>query len=133
TIRFPFSHRMDPLKTSAVPEAKLHFLDYWRIIRIRKAVIISVFLLVSITATFVTFFLPKSYASRASIKVQRDVPERPGLANEPSMQSTYDPFFIETEFRVIQSELILDRVITNLHLNEAWTAKMRRPNLLTVP
>ena len=33
------------------PEAKLHFLDYWRIIRIRKMVILTVFLLVVITTT----------------------------------------------------------------------------------
>ena len=36
---------MDPLKTSAPQETKLHFLDYWRIIRIRKTVILAVFLL----------------------------------------------------------------------------------------
>ena len=64
---------MDPLKTSAPPEAKLHFLDYWRIIRIRKTVILAVFLLVVITATIVTFILPEAYSSKARIKVERDV------------------------------------------------------------
>ena len=46
---------MDPLKVSPPQETKLHFLDYWRIIRIRKTVILAVFLLVVITATLVTF------------------------------------------------------------------------------
>ncbi len=46
---------MDPLKTPPPQETKLHFLDYWRIIRIRKTVILAVFLLVVITATLVTF------------------------------------------------------------------------------
>ena len=45
------------------PETKLHFLDYWRIIRIRKTVILAVFLLVAITTTLVTFVLPESFAS----------------------------------------------------------------------
>ena len=63
---------MDPLKAPSTPETKLHFLDYWRIIRIRKTVIIAVFLLVAITATFVTFFLPVSYSSKATIKIERD-------------------------------------------------------------
>ena len=45
---------MDSLKTSSPQEAKLHFLDYWRIIRIRKTVILAVFLLVVITATVAT-------------------------------------------------------------------------------
>jgi len=49
---------MEPAKNQPQPEASLHFLDYWRIIRIRKTVIISVFLLIAITATVVTFILP---------------------------------------------------------------------------
>ena len=36
---------MDALKTTTPQETKLHFLDYWRIIRIRKTVILAVFLL----------------------------------------------------------------------------------------
>ena len=64
---------MDPLKSSAPQETKLHFLDYWRIIRIRKTIILAVFLLVVITATLVTFILPESYSSTARIKVERDV------------------------------------------------------------
>ena len=60
---------MDPLKAPPTQESKLHFLDYWRIIRIRKTVILAVFLLVVITATLVTFVLPKHYLSKASIKV----------------------------------------------------------------
>src|SRR6266480_1807768 len=56
---------MDPLKVTPPPEAKLHFLDYWRIIRIRKTVILAVFLLVVITATIVTFILPEAYSSKA--------------------------------------------------------------------
>ena len=63
---------MDPLKAAPTQETKLHFLDYWRIIRIRKTVILAVFLLVVITATLVTFILPEAYSSTARIKVERD-------------------------------------------------------------
>src|SRR5580693_426911 len=104
---------MDPLKTSAPPEAKLHFLDYWRIIRIRKTVILAVFLLVVITATIVTFILPEAYSSRARIKVERDVTDVAGVDGQRGY-SGYDPYFIQTEFEVIQSEVILDSVIDRL-------------------
>ena len=66
---------MDPLRVSPPQETKLHFLDYWRIIRIRKTVILAVFLLVVITATLVTFILPESYSSTAKIRVDRDSPD----------------------------------------------------------
>ncbi|HZV34221.1 MAG TPA: polysaccharide biosynthesis tyrosine autokinase [Verrucomicrobiae bacterium] len=114
---------MDPIKTSSQPEAKLHFLDYWRIIRIRKTVILAVFLLVVITATIVTFILPEAYSSRAVIKVERDVNDVQGVADRPNFGGVYDPYFIQTEFEVIQSEKVLDKVIEKLHLNEAWQKK----------
>src|SRR5438034_7002517 len=93
-------------KSFNAPEVKLHFLDYWRIIRIRKTVILAVFLLVVITATLVTFILPESYASSARIKIERDNPDIQGLAERP-LGAGYDPYFIQTEFETIQSEKVL--------------------------
>src|SRR5215510_6785837 len=113
---------MDPIKTQTQQEAKLHFLDYWRIIRIRKTVILAVFLLVVITATLVTFILPEQFASTARIKVERDVSDVSGL-NENRMAMGYDPYFIQTEFETIQSEAVLGRVIRELKLNEEWGNK----------
>jgi capsular exopolysaccharide synthesis family protein len=112
-----------------MPEAKLHFLDYWRIIRIRKAVIILVFLLVSVTATFVTFLLPKTYSSKARMEVHLPSTDIASMSG-PSMVNQYDPFFIETEFQVIQSQAILDPVIDKMNLNEVWTEKYQRSTKL---
>src|SRR6516162_3442702 len=113
---------MDPLKVPPPQEAKLHFLDYWRIIRIRKTVILAVFLLVVITATLVTVILPESFSSTARIKVERDQSDITGLQG-PQGFAGYDPYFIQTEFEVIQSQLILEPVIKDLNLNEAWGKK----------
>src|SRR5712675_232387 len=115
---------MDPLKTQPQAESKLHFLDYWRIIRIRKTVILAVFLLVVITATLVTFILPESFASTARIKIERDVTDIEGMAGN-RMNMGYDPFFIQTEFEAIQSEVILGKVIDLLDLNTLWGAKFQ--------
>src|SRR5436309_11583732 len=105
---------MDPLKVSPAPETKLHFLDYWRIIRIRKTVILAVFLLVVITATLVTFILPEAFSSKARIKVERDQSDISDFTDARATMGGYDPYFIQTEFEVIQSELILGKVITDL-------------------
>src|SRR2546426_7191140 len=101
---------MDPLKVPAPQETKLHFLDYWRIIRIRKTVILAVFLLVVITATLVTFILPESFSATARIKIERDNPDIQGIAERNPMGG-YDPYFIQTEFETIQSERVLGKVI----------------------
>src|SRR5436190_15168431 len=114
---------MDPLKIPPAQETKLHFLDYWRIIRIRKTVILAVFLLVVITATLVTFILPESYSSTARIKVERDQSDIAELQQGRSGMGMYDPYFIQTEFEVIQSELILSKVIEEMDLNKEWGKK----------
>lgn len=113
---------MDPLNAPAAPENKLHFLDYWRIIRIRKTVILAVFLLVLITATLVTFVLPEYYLSTASIKIDRDVTDITSFTGTRN-PGVYDPYFIQTEFEAIKSEAILTNVIARFDLNNKWGRK----------
>jgi len=114
---------MDPLRVSPPQETKLHFLDYWRIIRIRKTVILAVFLLVVITATLVTFILPESYSSTAKIRVDRDSPDI-SLTDRAMPNGIYDAYFIQTEFETIRSRVVLERVIDQMDLNNAWGKKM---------
>lgn len=45
-----------------------------------------------------------------------------GLAEHP-WEGPYDPYYIQTEFEVIPSEVILGKVITDLHLNKEWGKK----------
>jgi polysaccharide biosynthesis transport protein len=116
--------------TFNAPEVKLHFLDYWRIIRIRKTVILAVFLLVTITTTVVTFILPKTYASTVRMKVEKDAPDV-ALMGDRQYGGGYDPYWMTTEFETIQSKSILYQVITNLNLNKTWAKKFGEENDLT--
>ena len=103
-------------------ETKLHFLDYWRIIRIRKTVILAVFLLVVITATVVTLMYPESFGGTARITVDQDHPDIGGVTGMP-VGNTYDPYFLLTEFQTIQSEAVLNKVVTAMNLREKWGKK----------
>jgi capsular exopolysaccharide synthesis family protein len=117
---------MDQTKTTIMappPEARLHFLDYWRVIRIRKAIIITVFLITAIIATAVTFILPESYASTAKIKVENDGGIVNGFNNPAATAFPYDPYFIQTTFEIMQSQLVLSNVIASMGLNETWGKK----------
>ena len=115
---------MEATKSFNSPEVKLHFLDYWRIIRIRKTVILAVFLLVTITTTLVTFILPKSYASTVRIAVDKNSQSVGGLDGQKSSYA-FDPYWIQTEFEKIQSKTILHVVITNLSLNRRWAPRLK--------
>ena len=103
-------------------ENKLHFLDYWRIIRIRKTVILAVFLLVVLTTTAVTFILPETYMSTARIEVGKDTPDI-GSILQPQAQAGYDPYFIQTEFEKIKSKPVLNKVIEELNLQNVWAKR----------
>ena len=114
---------MDQEKSPAPPEARLHFLDYWRVIRIRKAIIITVFLITAIIATAVTFILPESYASTCRIKVENDFTDTLGSSAVTPSMMPYDPYFIQTTFEIMQSQLVLSNVIATMNLNIEWGKK----------
>src|SRR3972149_1685622 len=101
---------METPKPTSAPDAKLHFLDYWRIIRIRKTVILAVFLLVSLTTTLVTFILPEAYSSTVKIQVEKENPDVGGLTTERTFMQGYDPYWLQTEFEKIQSKTVLYKV-----------------------
>jgi len=102
-------------------ESTLHFLDYWRVIRSRKEIVLAVLFLVVITGTAYTFTLPKIYTAQARIAVNQDTAEIDPF--NPSMMSgmrMYNPYFLRTQFEIIQSKPILYEVINRLNLQEAW-------------
>ncbi|PYJ58700.1 MAG: capsular biosynthesis protein [Verrucomicrobia bacterium] len=124
---------MEAAKTNSNPvETKLHFLDYWRIIRIRKTVILAVFLLVVLTTTAVTFILPESWSSTVRIAVEKDVSDINPIGFAQN-NSAYDPFFIQTEFEKIRSRKVLYKVIENLKLNERWGGRYNNNIPLKTP
>ena len=121
---------MDQLKNSP-QEARLHFLDYWRIIRIRKTVILAVFLLVVVTATVITLMLPERYAATASIQVDQERPDINVNGVQGNIGSGYDAYFLLTEFQTIQSQPVLSRVSEKLDLKNVWGKKYNNGQPMT--
>src|SRR6266699_2532662 len=98
--------------TQVSPETRLHFLDYWRVIRTRKVIVFLVFLLVVLTVFTITLFQPKIYMASARIKVE---PEHPSVAITDVLDyPIYDPYFLETQYQIILSQKILYAVVERL-------------------
>jgi capsular exopolysaccharide synthesis family protein len=116
---------MESPKTAGGQDSPLHFLDYWRIIRIRKTVILAVFLLVLLTTAGVTMMLKPSFLSTARIAVEKESKVLDGLGR-PISQTPFDPYFVNTEFEKIQSSEVLYPVIQELRLWSNW-AKYYNP------
>lgn len=103
-------------------DAKLHFLDYWRVIRSRKEIILAVVLLVTLTGVAYTLALPKTYRASARIEVREDALDRPIFGNAPT--AVYNPFFLRTQYQKIQSRPVLYEVINVLGLQQKWGDKL---------
>ena len=105
-------------------ETTLHFLDYWRVIRSRKEIVLAVLFLVVITGTAYTFTLPNIYAAQSRIAVNNDTVDIDPFNQSPVGGTRgYDPYFLRTQFEVIQSKPILYEVINRLNLQEVWGEK----------
>ncbi len=109
------------MSTDQQQDSKLHFLDYWRVIKSRKEIILAVVLLVVLTGIFYTLTMPKIYMANARISVREDMLDVPVF--ERQFLSSYNPFFLKTQYEIIQSRPILYQVIQNLDLQQRWAAK----------
>ena len=87
-------------------EVKLHFLDYWRVIRVRWILILLAFLLVLITAAVVTYFQPREYQSSVFMEV-KSTAENPRIFGGDLNQPIHDPQLAPTVFQIIQRTGIL--------------------------
>jgi len=114
-------------KTAQSAEPAQHFLDYWRVIRARKLMVVGIFSLVLATTVGLTFLLPEKFESTVRIRVSKDT-DVAGLY-EGARSTGYDPYFVLTEFEVIKSKSVLYGVITNLNLISRWSARENIPNL----
>jgi polysaccharide biosynthesis transport protein len=108
-------------------EVKLHFLDYWRVVRIRWPLVLLAFLLVLLTAAVVTYFQPREYQSSVFIEV-KSTAENPRIFGGDFNQPVHDPQLAPTVYQVIQRTGILYPVIDELKLQDKWTRDGRRPS-----
>ena len=103
-------------------EIGLHFLDYWRVVRSRKEIVLAVALLVIITVTAWTMTLPRMYETEAKISLKEDQADV-DVFERSAAGFSYNPFFLRTQFEIIQSRQILYKVIDNADLAKMWGKK----------
>jgi uncharacterized protein involved in exopolysaccharide biosynthesis len=103
----------------------------WNWVGLFIGIFLSVFILVVLTTTIATFILPEAFASTARIKVESFTTKvaQDGTATQIG-PGAYNPQEIQSTLALLQSEVILDRVIDVLDLNIAWQAKYGAPQRL---
>lgn len=108
--------------SSQQQEASLHAIDYWQVIKNRYGVILLTLLLVFMTASVITYVMPKRFESFATIEIkprERTIDPLGGMMK--SSGPTTSTQFFGTEFEKIKSRNSLSRVIDNLDLTSKWS------------
>lgn len=77
----------------------------------------AVFLLTLFTSALIAFLTPDSFRSTAQIVVEENL----SGSQQPASSSGAD--FLQTEFKVIQSHVVLSKAIDALNLREVWGKK----------
>lgn len=114
---------MDKFKAPEEGQDKLHFLDYWRVIRIRKAIIFTVFCIVLLSSAIFTNFMPEKFRSFARMDVQKDNPDVQIFGGSYAGNSGFDPYWMMTQFEIIKSTSVLNPVIDDLLLQQKFGEK----------
>lgn len=89
--------------------------DFVGLLRLRQSLVFLVLAIVVLTTLGVTALLPKWYLSLAKIGVQK--PESEVKLFQAQSNAYYDPYFVQQQLEIIQSEKILYPVIEHLGLN----------------
>lgn len=83
-----------------------------------------VFLFVFGFSVLITWLLPEEYGSTVRIKVEPEGAETMLDGSRPNAAGTaYDPYFVQTTFEIIQSQMVLSNVVSQLNLNKVWGRK----------
>ncbi len=101
-------------------EVKLHFLDYWRVIKLRLGLIMLAFFLVMITAGVTTYFLPREYYSKVTMEVKEDNSGIKAFSGSGN-QRGYNQQFVTSQFNILQKTEILYPVIDRLDLTKEFS------------
>lgn len=109
--------------TASGGESKTHFLDYWRIVRIRLPLILLVFVLVVGAGSIVTYLMPSRYMSSVTMQIKESDTSLQVFGRDAVER--FDPHFVTTQFEIIQRKEILYPVIENLQLERKWRVNSR--------
>jgi capsular exopolysaccharide synthesis family protein len=103
----------------------IHFHEYFNVIRNRLWVIFTIFILTVASGAYVTeVVIPKTYTASSQIQIlQERTPDVPSLTDSPDITINATEF--EADFQKMQSQEVLQPIISDLKLDEAWARELK--------
>jgi len=102
--------------------------DLLRILRVRRQMVFVLAALVVLVAAAVTALLPKWYLATATVRVEK--PDSQVQLFQSNNGSYYDPYFLQDQYRIMLSPMIIQPVIEHLELNRRLGEMLGNPGPL---
>jgi len=113
---------------SAASKDSASLADFIRILRQRQALVWLILGVVMVTTVVVTALLPSWYLATTKVRVEKPEGEMKLFSAQAS--GAYDPFFLQDQFKIMQSEKILYPVIANLGLGAKLAESLGAPGVV---
>lgn len=110
---------------SSGPKESASLADLISVLRLRRSLIALIMGAVMVTTLVVTAFLPRWYLATTKVRVEK--PESDVKLFQAAVNSAYDPYFLQDQFKIMQSEKILYPVIDRLGLNTKLAETLGAP------
>jgi polysaccharide biosynthesis transport protein len=102
----------DPEEIREVPD----LLEYWRVVKKRRATILTTAFIVFAIALLATLKQKPVYKAQALVEIQKENPDIPTLQELFQVENISDTY-LETQYRILKSENLARRVIALLRLD----------------
>jgi succinoglycan biosynthesis transport protein ExoP len=100
-----------------IGDDETHFWDYWRVVRRRRWAIITCFLVATIAGVLWAFTQQPVYTATATLRIEKEEP-RIIKFEEVVKESDAQQDYYQTQYRILQSRSLANRVIGLLQLDQ---------------
>ena len=90
-------------------------LEFWRVIQKRQATILTVAGIILVGTLLAVLKEKPSYRAQALVEIQKENPDIPSLQELLQVENLSDTY-LETQYRILRSDNLARRVITQMHL-----------------
>lgn len=114
---------------AAADSDEINLLDYWRIIVKRRWTVLSTLAIVLVTALVGTLLMTPIYRATTTVQIERDTIKVVEVEGLTPTESPADRDFYQTQYELLKSRSLAQRVISQLDLaNDPVYQEMRRPS-----
>ena len=129
-LELPQGNAAAPRWNDSESDVRAAFLQYLGLALKHKALLAVTCALFLFGGVIVTLMTSKTYSSSTTIKIDRTAPR---VINEqqPRNEDNYDPQFYETQYQLIKSRMLADRVATALNLGQTDFVAVPQPGFMS--